>query len=66
MTAEAVPLDIYLSSKMRKKFDEQSEFNLWSMSKIKLMCTDIEYLNSRIFQMQETINRLCKEKNPES
>jgi hypothetical protein len=64
MTAETIPLDAFLSSKMRKKFDQQEEFNLWAMAKIKLLVGDVDYLNSRVFQMQETINRLCKENAP--
>lgn len=60
MSAEMIPLDFYLSSKMRKKFDDQEKFNGNVSAQIKFMATDIETLYDNYLFLQQKIDRLCK------
>lgn len=53
MTAETIPLDQWMSTKMRKKFDAHA-------NKIELLETDVNYLYDRVQQLQEQLDRLFK------
>ena len=73
MVAELVPLDVYVSSRMRKKFDEQKSFNAFVERKIKqqkeydeqiknkmdMLQADIETIVDSLYIMRNTVDRLC-------